>query len=75
LAVVLISLRNRSAPIDRRELRAQHLDRDFPVVLQVLGEIDRGHPAGAELPFNAVVLGDGDAEALNLELIHGLKSS
>jgi len=31
------------------ELGAQHLERHVAVVLQVPGEIDRGHPAGAEL--------------------------
>ncbi len=39
---------------DRRELGVQHLERDQPLVLDVVGEIDRGHAAAAELAFEAV---------------------
>ncbi len=41
----------------RGQLRPQHLDRDLAVVLQVLGEIDRGHAALAQLPLDAVAVG------------------
>ena len=30
---------------------------DLPVVLQILGEIDRGHAAGPQLTFEAVAFG------------------
>ena len=39
-----------------RQLGVQDLDRDWAVVLQVLGEEDRGHPAPAKLPLDGVVL-------------------
>ena len=45
-------------PDDGGELGAQDLDRDLAVVLQVLGQVDRGHAALAELPLDAVMLGE-----------------
>ena len=36
---------NRSLPQRRGQLLPQHLDRDLPVVLQVLGEVHCGHAA------------------------------
>ena len=41
------------------ELGAQHLDRDLAVVLEVVGEVDRGHAARAELALDAVAVGQG----------------
>ena len=43
---------------DRGQLGAQHLDRHLAVVLEVLGEVDRGHAAGAQLPLDAVAVGE-----------------
>ena len=43
----------------RRELRFQHFDRDLAVVLQVVGEIHRGHSAGAEFALDAVAVSEG----------------
>ena len=48
---------------DRGELRPQHLDRDLAIVLEVLGQIDGGHAALAELPLDAVAVGEGGGEA------------
>src|SRR5688572_13003186 len=39
---------------DRRELGAEHLDRDVAIVLDVVREVDRGHPARAKLALDAV---------------------
>ena len=44
------------------ELGPQHLDRDLAVVLEVLGEIDGGHAALAELALDAVAVGEGGAK-------------
>ena len=38
----------------RGELGAEHLDGDLAVVLQVVGEVDGGHAALAELALDAV---------------------
>ena len=38
-------------PDDRGQFRAQHLDRDLAMVLQILGEKDGGHAARAQLPL------------------------
>ena len=46
----------------RRELGPEHLDRDLADVLQVLGEIHRGHAAGAELALDAIAIGQGGRE-------------
>ena len=54
---------------DRGELRAQHLDRDLAVVLEVVREIDGGHAAGAELALDAIAIGQGVGEA-GLGLAH-----
>ena len=39
------------------ELRFQHLHRDAPFVLDILGEIDRRHPALPKLSLNAIAVG------------------
>ena len=46
-----------------RELGVQHLDRDLPVVLDVLGEIHRRHPALAELTLDPVAIGQRRGQA------------
>jgi hypothetical protein len=40
----------------RRQLRPQHLHRHPPLVLYVGGEVDGGHPRGAELALDAVAV-------------------
>ena len=62
LAVTLISVRKRSPPMTARELRVEDLDRDLAAVLQVLGEVDGGHAALAELALEAVAVGQGGRE-------------
>ncbi len=39
------------------ELGLQHLDGDFAMVLQVLGEVDRRHAAAAEFTLDRVAVG------------------
>ena len=63
LAVVLISARKRSAPRMARQLGAQHLERDLAVVAQVVGQVDGGHAAGAELALDPVAVGEGGGQA------------
>ena len=53
-----------------RELRAQQLERDLAVVLQVLREVHRRHAAGADLTFDPVAVGERYLEAV-LQLGHG----
>jgi hypothetical protein len=47
----------------RAEFRLEHLDGDLSIVLEVLGEIDRGHPARAELALDAVAVGQRSGDA------------
>ena len=61
-AVTSIS-RGTARPHDRGQLGAQHLDRDLAMMLQVLGEIDRGHAALAQLPLDAVAVGQSGRES------------
>jgi hypothetical protein len=44
---------------DGGKLGPQHLDGDSTVVPEILGEIDRGHAAGADLLLETVVVGQG----------------
>ncbi len=46
------------------QLRLQHLDRDLAVVLEVLGQVHRGHAAGPELALDAVAVGEGGGEPI-----------
>ena len=48
---------------DGDELGVQDLDGDLAAVLQVVGEIDGGHAALAELALDAVAVGEGGGEA------------
>jgi hypothetical protein len=43
-----------------------HLDRDFPVVPDVVGEVDRRHAAGAQLALQRAFI-DGDLEQACLQ--------
>ena len=45
-----------------RELGAQDLERDGPIVPEVAGEIDGGHAAASELALDAVAIGQGGRE-------------
>jgi len=49
-----------------RDFRPEDLQRHRPVVLQVMGEIDGGHAAMAELPVEAVAVREGGTEAVEL---------
>ena len=60
--MVLISLRNRSAADHGGELRAEDLDGDGAIVLEVVREVDGGHAARAELALDAVAVGEGVRE-------------
>ena len=40
------------------ELLAQELDGNQPAVLEVAGEVDGGHPTAAQLPLDAVAVGE-----------------
>ena len=46
-----------------REFGAEDLDGDLAVVLEVVGEVDGGHAARAELAFEAVAVGEGGGQA------------
>ena len=48
----------------RGELRPEDLDGDLAIVLQVLGEIHRGHAAGAQLPLDPVAVGQGERQSV-----------
>jgi len=47
---------------DGGELGAEDLDGDLAAVLQVLGQVDRGHAALAELALDAVAAAEGGGE-------------
>ena len=55
-AASLISRWKRSGPSACGELGVQHLERDRPVVPQVLGQEDGGHPAPPELALEPVAI-------------------
>src|SRR5438445_12794914 len=55
----------------RGELGSQHLDRDRPVVLQVLREVYGSHAATTELPVDVVATGEGGAEAVEVAQARG----
>jgi len=49
---------------DGGELGLQHLERDPAVVLEVLGEVNGGHAAGAELALDAVAALEGRVQTI-----------
>ena len=59
---------------DRGQFGPQHLEGHLAVVLQVLRQVHRGHAAGAELPLDAVAVGEGGGEAAHLAPIFALSS-
>jgi hypothetical protein len=44
------------------QLRVEHLEGDRPLVPQVPGQVDGGHPAAAELALDRVAAGQGGLE-------------
>jgi hypothetical protein len=46
------------------ELGAQDLERDGPIVPEIVGEVDRGHAAASELALDAVAIGQGGHEEI-----------
>ena len=72
--MVLISLRKRSHADDGAQLRVEHLDGDLAAVLQVFGEIDRGHAALAELALEAVAVAERGGEA-GIDHRHGVATA
>jgi hypothetical protein len=42
----------------------KNLDRDLAVVLQVFGQVDRGHAATADFTRDGVAIGEGGPESL-----------
>ena len=52
------------------QLGPENLHGHPPVVLQVLGEVHRGHAALAQLPLDAVALGEGSREAIWEGTVH-----
>ena len=57
-------------PDHRGELGAEHLEGHPPGMADVLGQVDRGHAAGADLALDPVAVGQGELEA-GLRLGHG----
>ena len=61
--MTLISAEEPLAAEHGGELGVQHLDGDLAAVPQVLGEVDRGHAALAQLALEAIPVGEGGGEA------------
>ncbi len=49
-----ISREKRSGPMFGRQLGVQHLDGHVPVVLEIGGEVDRGHAAATQFALDGV---------------------
>ena len=56
-AVVLISREEPLGADHGGELGAQHLERDLAIVPEVVRQVDRGHPALAQLALDPVAVG------------------
>ena len=52
------------SPQCRRQLRAEHFDRNAAGELQILRKVDDRHPAAAEFPVEGVALGERSLEAI-----------
>ncbi len=52
---------------DGTQLGMQDLDGDLAGVLQVFGEVDGGHAALAQLPLEAIAVGEGSAQAVGCD--------
>ena len=46
------------------QFRIQNLERDLTIVLEIAGEIDGGHPAGADQALNRVPVAQGIGQLL-----------
>ena len=57
-AATRISRVNRSGPSSDAQLGPEHLDRHLAAVPEVVGQVDRGHPAAAELAEDGVAVGE-----------------
>jgi hypothetical protein len=57
----------------RGKLGPEDLDGNVAVMLQVLGEIDGGHTAAPDLPFDLITVGKGLGEGFLV--FHGTRSS
>jgi len=49
-----------------QQLGPQHLERHLAIVLEILGEVDGGHPTRTELALDRVAIGEGDGETVAL---------
>ena len=47
-----------------RHGRPEHLDGDHAIVLEVVSEVDRGHPAMPQLPLDAVAVTECGGKAI-----------
>ena len=54
----------------RGQLRPQHLHRDSAIVLRVVREVDSRHAPRAQLPLDAVAVGQGGREAMKDGTVH-----
>ena len=50
----------------RPQFGAEHFECDLAVMLQVLGKVNDGHAAGANLAFNCVSVGKSGVETIDL---------
>jgi hypothetical protein len=57
------------------QLGLQDLDGDVAVMLEVFGQIDRGHPTLPELPLDAVAVGKRRREGVEPQHAHGRSQS
>jgi hypothetical protein len=44
---------------DRSQLRVEHLERDRPVMADIVGTVDHSHAARTQLALDAVAVGEG----------------
>src|SRR4029450_8664711 len=49
---------------DRGQFGAEYLQGNLPIVPHIVGEIDGGHAALAQLPLDAVAVGEGGRESV-----------
>ena len=57
---------------DRREFGTQDFERDFALVLDVLGQVDGRHAAFTEFALDAVLAVQGGVEAFGVAFAHGI---
>ena len=59
----------------RTEFRFEHLDRHLAVVLEIVGEVHRRHPAGAELALDTIAIGEWAASRAAAPVPSGCEGS